>query len=230
MKVIISYQFVIKTMVLIKYSIIMVGVARSECSHMIEVIIISGAEEKVIETIIIMSMDTSSAPLLPSKSDTEGNESDATVGSPPSYDSTVTSPTPAHIVDGGGLRRRLTLSHLKHSYTVRSLFTVKPIEAFMESRQTKTEGGSLAEKLGLVDLLGYGVGCTVGAGIYSLIGVGAGIAGMIHRQIVCLLACHGTLLLYVHVRIGYTPTSTSRARAVALLHESKHNSYYNGLV
>ena len=75
------------------------------------------------------------------------------------------------------LRNRLTLAHFKHSYSLRSLFTVKPIEAFLESRDAKPDGGSLAEKLELIDLLGYGVGCTVGAGIYSLIGIGAGIAG-----------------------------------------------------
>ncbi len=74
---------------------------------------------------------------------------------------------------------RITLQHIKQSYSIKSLFTVKPVQAFLESREAKPEGGSLAEKLGLIDLLGYGVGCTVGAGIYSLIGVGAGIAGML---------------------------------------------------
>ena len=49
----------------------------------------------------------------------------------------------------------------------------------MRERDARPEGNSLAESLGLIDLLGYGVGCTVGAGIYSLVGIGAGIAGKI---------------------------------------------------
>lgn len=57
------------------------------------------------------------------------------------------------------------------------MFAVKPIEAFLAEREARPEGHSLAERLGLIDLLGYGVGSTVGAGIYSLIGIGVGIAG-----------------------------------------------------
>ena len=72
----------------------------------------------------------------------------------------------------------LILSHIKHSYSFKSLFAVKPIDAFLLDRESRPAGHSLAEKLGLSDLLGYGVGCTVGAGIYSLIGVGSGIAGI----------------------------------------------------
>ena len=75
-------------------------------------------------------------------------------------------------------RRDKVLSHIKHSYSFKSLFAVKPIDAFLLDRESRPAGHSLAEKLGLSDLLGYGVGCTVGAGIYSLIGVGAGIAGI----------------------------------------------------
>ena len=70
------------------------------------------------------------------------------------------------------------VERIKKSYNVKSLFTIKPIEAFIEERESRPEGSSLAERLGLIDLLGYGVGCTVGAGIYSLIGIGAGIAGI----------------------------------------------------
>ena len=66
---------------------------------------------------------------------------------------------------------------LTQAYKLKSLFTVKPVEAFLAERESRPKGYSLAETLGLVDLLGYGVGCTVGAGIYSLIGIGAGIAG-----------------------------------------------------
>ena len=126
-----------------------------------------------------------SSPLLSSNSD---NDSDF-YGAPPDtvtlMKNKVTSPTS----NTTGIRKRLTLAHLKHSYSIRSLLTVKPIEAFLESREAKPEGGSLAEKLGLIDLLGYGVGCTVGAGIYSLIGVGAGIAGIEHTCVLCVTVC-----------------------------------------
>ena len=85
------------------------------------------------------------------------------------------------------MRRRNILEHLKTSYTWKSLFTVKPIQAFLDSREARKKGNSLAEKLGLIDLLGYGVGCTVGAGIYSLIGVGAGIAGRSRTSVQILI-------------------------------------------
>lgn len=78
----------------------------------------------------------------------------------------------------GGLKSRI-INKLKKSYKVEALFSVKPIEAFKAEREARPEGSSLAERLELTDLLGYGVGCTVGAGIYSLIGIGAGIAGNI---------------------------------------------------
>ena len=64
------------------------------------------------------------------------------------------------------------------AYHPRSLVSVKPIEKFVSEREISTKGKSLAKDLGLIDLIGYGVGCTVGAGIYSLIGVGVQIAGM----------------------------------------------------
>ena len=82
--------------------------------------------------------------------------------------------------EGNGLKRRV-LTRIKKSYNIKSLLAVKPIEYFLEERESRPEGSSLAERLGLIDLLGYGVGSTVGAGIYSLIGIGAGIAGDLIR-------------------------------------------------
>lgn len=79
-----------------------------------------------------------------------------------------------------GLKQRV-LKRITDSYRIKSLMAVKPIEAFIKEREARPEGSSLAERLGLIDLLGYGVGCTVGAGIYSLIGIGAGIAGAKNR-------------------------------------------------
>lgn len=72
----------------------------------------------------------------------------------------------------GDVKKRLI-----RAYSFRSLSAVKPIESFLDERAARTEGQRLAESLGFIDLLGYGVGCTVGAGIYSLIGIGAQIAG-----------------------------------------------------
>ena len=63
------------------------------------------------------------------------------------------------------------------AYNFRSLVAIKPMETFLQEREDRPEGQRLAERLGVIDLLGYGVGSTVGAGIYSLIGVAAGIAG-----------------------------------------------------
>ena len=125
-------------------------------------------------------------PLLSSNGTSEYEEDGSY--SPPSYSSVMegkaaSSPVPPF---ESRLRKRLTSEHLKKSYSLKSLFTVKPIQAFLESRETRTEGSSLAEKLGVIDLLGYGVGCTVGAGIYSLIGVGAGIAGITNPACMCM--------------------------------------------
>ena len=62
---------------------------------------------------------------------------------------------------------------------LRSLFRRKPVSAFLEEREDRGKDGKsgLSESLGLTDLLGYGVGCTVGAGIYSQISIGAEAAG-----------------------------------------------------
>ena len=64
-----------------------------------------------------------------------------------------------------------------HYYVLRSLFRRKPIKVCLEERDTREKGSGLAESLGLADLLGYGIGCTVGAGIYSQIAIGVGVAG-----------------------------------------------------
>lgn len=74
----------------------------------------------------------------------------------------------------GDVRQRL-----KKAYHFRSLVAVKPVESFLVEREARPEGQRLSESLGLLDLVGYGVGCTVGAGIYSLIGIGAQIAGLL---------------------------------------------------
>ena len=67
----------------------------------------------------------------------------------------------------------------------RSLFCRKPIKKCLEEREKRCKDGKTgqSESLGLTDLLGYGVGCTVGAGIYSQIAVGVGDAGEGSRAI-----------------------------------------------
>ena len=87
------------------------------------------------------------------------------------------------------------LQRIKTSYKLKSLLAVKPVEAFIAERENRKEGQSLAEKLGLIDLLGYGVGCTVGAGIYSLVGIGAGIAGQYSQN--CVNTCLAHVLFLV---------------------------------
>ena len=74
-------------------------------------------------------------------------------------------------------QERSAFALMCETFHPKSLFTVKPINEFIKQRDARPEGKRLAESLGLIDLLGYGVGCTVGAGIYSLVGIGAGIAG-----------------------------------------------------
>ena len=80
---------------------------------------------------------------------------------------------------GKNVRQRL-----KKAYHYRSLVAVKPVESFLVEREARPEGQRLSESLGFLDLVGYGVGCTVGAGIYSLIGIGAQIAGQLLYMLV----------------------------------------------
>lgn len=56
---------------------------------------------------------------------------------------------------------------------VRAIRRVKPIDHYTRTPPHT----SLRKCLTLVDLIAYGVGCSVGAGVYSLVGVGAQIAG-----------------------------------------------------
>lgn len=92
-------------------------------------------------------------------------------------------PTADRCVKGGALFpswwswRGDVRQRLKRAYHIRSLVAVKSVESFLVEREARPEGQRLAESLGFIDLVGYGVGCTVGAGIYSLIGIGTQIAG-----------------------------------------------------
>ena len=75
---------------------------------------------------------------------------------------------------------------LSEAYHPKSLFTPKPIDTFIAESKANLKGKRLDRALGLTDLIGYGVGCTVGAGIYSLIGSGVGLAGRLQNN-VCMI-------------------------------------------
>jgi APA family basic amino acid/polyamine antiporter len=72
------------------------------------------------------------------------------------------------------------------------LTRTKPLKSFDREKNT------LKKCLGLVDLVAYGVGCSVGAGVYSLVGVGAQITGpsISLSFLVSGIACIFTSLTY----------------------------------
>uniref|UniRef100_K3WG32 Cationic amino acid transporter C-terminal domain-containing protein n=1 Tax=Globisporangium ultimum (strain ATCC 200006 / CBS 805.95 / DAOM BR144) TaxID=431595 RepID=K3WG32_GLOUD len=80
---------------------------------------------------------------------------------------------------------------------VRALQRVKPLEHFQLGK-TPPSAAALKKCLTLVDLIAYGVGCSVGAGVYSLVGVGAQIAGpaISLSFLVSGIACIFTSLTY----------------------------------
>ena len=84
---------------------------------------------------------------------------------------------------------------LCEAYHPKSLFTPKPIDTFIAESKANLKGKRLDRALGLTDLIGYGVGCTVGAGIYSLIGSGAGLAGKLQYNV-----CVTIFLQKIHSR------------------------------
>lgn len=96
------------------------------------------------------------------------------------------------------------------AYSLDALTRVKPIQQVMRERtaeerqatQMEHEKGEeephLTKTLGVLDLMGYGIGCTVGAGIYSLIGPGVKIAGpaILISFVIGAVACIFTGLAY----------------------------------
>ena len=65
-------------------------------------------------------------------------------------------------------------------------------------QQTSISASPLKRSLSLIDLIFYGVGCSVGAGIYSLVGIGANLAGssIALSFLLCGVACCFTSLAY----------------------------------
>ena len=74
----------------------------------------------------------------------------------------------------------------------------RPLSPHPNSSSTAQTKRSLKRSLGLSDLIFYGVGCSVGAGIYSLVGVGANLAGpsIALSFLICCIACCFTSLAY----------------------------------
>ncbi len=55
---------------------------------------------------------------------------------------------------------------------------IKPIEMIVREMKFGAEkSGALKKCLNTWDLIGYGVGCSVGAGVFSLVGVAAAVTG-----------------------------------------------------
>ena len=88
------------------------------------------------------------------------------------------------------------------------------MKLFLEDR-AKSGQNKLSVSLGLTDLLGYGVGCTVGAGIYSQIGVGVGLAGetnFVNQLILSTLCTFITILVHT-IRVSNTGDDVCCCRA-----------------
>ena len=51
----------------------------------------------------------------------------------------------------------------------RSLFRRKPVEAFVTERGPDAEGGELSRSIGLFQLTMFGVGATIGTGIFIVL-------------------------------------------------------------
>jgi APA family basic amino acid/polyamine antiporter len=84
------------------------------------------------------------------------------------------------------------------AFSLHALTRRRPLTSQQPQQQQEEQQSGLHRKLGLSDLIFYGVGCSVGAGIYSLVGVGANLAGpsIALSFLVCGIACIFTALCY----------------------------------
>ena len=93
------------------------------------------------------------------------------------------------------------------SYSLEALTRRRPLtprQSFVSSDEqeqtanTKNDEAKLKRSLKLLDIIFYGVGCSVGAGIYSLVGIGAMLAGpaITISFAICGVACCFTSLAY----------------------------------
>lgn len=85
------------------------------------------------------------------------------------------------------------------------------------SSSTTSRGGDLNRSLTLPDLILYGVGSSVGAGVYSLIGIGASSAGpsVVLSFFLCGVACLFTSLCYAEFAARFPDSSGSAYTFVA---------------
>mmetsp|Transcript_8873 Transcript_8873/g.12642 ORF Transcript_8873/g.12642 Transcript_8873/m.12642 type:complete len:619 (-) Transcript_8873:185-2041(-) len=86
----------------------------------------------------------------------------------------------------------------------------KPLHSESAMEDDANTDPKLLRTLDLPDIILYGVGCSVGAGIYSLVGIGAELAGpaISVSFILCAIACMFTGLTYAEFA-GRIPTSGS---------------------
>lgn len=110
-----------------------------------------------------------------------------------------------HVFDCFALRGeqtslRLLLEAMDYEYLSNAITQRRPMSSHRSSFAISTESNenNLKRSLNLVDLVFYGVGCSVGAGIYSLVGIGARLAGpsIAGSFAICGVACCFTSLSY----------------------------------
>lgn len=84
------------------------------------------------------------------------------------------------------------------SYTVDALTRRRPLDAGGSGEGEEDSSNYLKRRLTATDLIFYGVGCSVGAGIYSLVGIGARTAGpsIALSFVLAGIACCFTSLAY----------------------------------
>ena len=90
----------------------------------------------------------------------------------------------------------------------KAILRKKSLNSFSEEDSGNTQ--SLKRTLGLSDIILYGIGCSVGAGIYSLVGIGANIAGpaISVSFLLCGIACIFTSFSYAELA-GRIPVAGS---------------------
>lgn len=102
---------------------------------------------------------------------------------------------------------RRYFAEMRAAASVRSLLRTKSMADVHQETGDSSGGaakaGGLKRVLGVVDLIAYGVGSTVGAGVYTVIAVAGAISGpsVVVAFLVCCLACVCTGLVYAEFAV-----------------------------